>query len=82
MDWKVDDAKYDEADRISILQSWMDARTETENTRAIYYKHVDSELNFPAGTAEKHLPTVAKDLGYEVKRRGRETIIFVYPWSV
>jgi hypothetical protein len=68
--------QHDDADAISILESWMGSRPHEENTRALVYAKVDRELKLAAGSAEKFLPEAARKWGYRVRRKGTTTIMF------
>lgn len=66
----------DDADIVSILESWLGSRDYQLNTQVMRYSDVDAELSLPAGSAEKHIETAAKRWDYVVKRKGSNTILF------
>jgi len=70
--------ELDDIDIVSVLQTWMQGRTDKENTSVIFYSDVDREHRLPAGSAERLLEQAARKLDFHVEQKGSSTIKFVY----
>ncbi|MBP2294918.1 TIR domain-containing protein [Azospirillum rugosum] len=66
----------DQNDCILLIQSWMGARTEDDNCRAIRYTDVDRELKLLPGSAEKYIQKAAENWDYKLERKGKDFILF------
>ena len=73
---KLNDSEIMDEDALNILESWMKSRDPMLNTQVIYFKKVDKELHLPEGTAKKLLEIAAQEVGYTVKRKGKDNILF------
>jgi len=69
-------SEYDRNDIMSMLESWMGSRPANLNTQVIRYADIDRELGIPAGSALQYLEQAAQRWGYQVARRGTNTILF------
>ncbi|MFZ2028990.1 MAG: nucleotide-binding protein [Vitreimonas sp.] len=66
----------DENDCISIIQSWLGARSPSDNARAMRFDDVDRELRLAPGSARKFLAKAAQRWDYAIEREGKDTILF------
>jgi len=66
----------DEADCISLIQSWMGARPSSDNRRAIRYDDVDRALRMVPGSARKYIEAAARHWDYVPLRIGKDVIMF------
>lgn len=67
---------HDDADALSIIETWMGSRPHDENTHVMVFAEVDRLLKLKPGAAEKFLEEAAKRWYYVVRRRGATTILF------
>lgn len=66
----------DDADCLSVLESWWGNRTPVENGQVVKFMDVDCELNLPSGSASRLLEHAVARYGFKVVRRGLSTILF------
>jgi hypothetical protein len=71
-----DELVSDENDCVILMQSWMGARSASQNTRAIRFDDVDKHLRLSPGSARKFLAKAAEHWNYEIANQGKEFIIF------
>jgi len=69
-------ATSDENDIKSIIQSWMTSRSVSEFRKAIYFDHLDTNLNLQPGSTEKYIEEIAGRYHLATVRKGAETIMF------
>jgi len=67
---------HDDADALSIIETWMGSRPHEGNERVLVFAEVDQLLKLKPGSAEKCLEEAAKRWNYTVSRRGATTILF------
>jgi hypothetical protein len=67
----------DPDDCIALLQSWMGARSTSENNRAMRYDDIDRELRLAPGSARAYIEQAAKRYSYRAERKGKDFILFV-----
>jgi hypothetical protein len=65
----------DENDIISVIQSWMGARSSDHNTRVMKFNEVDRELGLVPGSARQYLARAAARWNYVVEREGKDTVL-------
>lgn len=70
--------RLDEADILSILESWLGSRTRAQNTSVIYAEPVERELRLPPGSLLKHIDAAAAAYDYKVRRKGSGTVLLYY----
>lgn len=63
-----------DVDALNILETWMGQQS--DNTHAIFFAKVDTELKLPKGTAERLIEQAAKRWGYRTRNKGPQTILF------
>lgn len=66
----------DDADILSILESWLGNRTKAQNTSVIHLDAVDRELRLPPGSAARHIEQAARAYNYKLRRKGTGTVVF------
>ena len=71
--------EIDRNDALNILEGWFKRRPAENSLQNIAFEETDKELNLPSGTAMKYLCEAGEMCGYEVKRKGPETILFERP---
>lgn len=71
--------EYDDADIVSLLESWLGSRPESQNTIVMKYIDIDRELSLPLGSTKKQIENAAKRWGYQARRKGENTILFEKP---
>jgi hypothetical protein len=72
----ADEPYSDPIDCQALIQTWMGARSGSENRSAIRYADVDRELHLAAGSARKYIQMAAQWWGYEPLLVGKDTITF------
>lgn len=65
----------DENDILSIIESWMGGRPNSENTKVLRFNEVDRELGLAPGSARRYLATAAARWNYRVTREGKDTVL-------
>jgi hypothetical protein len=66
---------HDDADALSIIETWMGSRPGTDNTHVMVFEEVDRLLKLKPGAAEKFIEQAARRWHYKVRRRGATTIL-------
>ncbi|MFS2011293.1 nucleotide-binding protein [Azospirillum sp. CT11-132] len=66
----------DPTDCQALLESWMGARTTSDNLRAMRYKDIDRELQLAPGSARLYIEEAAKRWGYVPAKKGKDVIMF------
>ena len=68
-------AIHDDADALSIIETWMGSRSSDANTHVMVFAEVDRLLKLKPGAAEKFIEEAGKRWHYRVRRRGATTIL-------
>jgi hypothetical protein len=66
----------DPIDCEALIQTWMGARSSSENRGAIKYAAVDHELHLAPGSTKEYIKKAARHWDYEPLLEGKDTITF------
>jgi hypothetical protein len=66
----------DSNDCISLIQTWLGARSSSENRKAIRFDDVDRELKLARGSALQYIEVAAGAWNLVVDRKGKDFILF------
>jgi len=67
--------RLSEGDILAELESWMGNRPSHLNRKVIRYSDVDAALRLPAGSAKKHVKSIAARRDYVVVEEGDDSVL-------